>query len=148
MEGKISCNDLIVRICIDKKDKGQISGRAYCRFTAEPFVFTDAVNLILQLEHLFDEVNFPRAFKKTRKFPENKPVYSDESTVGGKLHVSTHDKADSRDMDRFNGNAGTFLLMVTSRQNATWQGYIDWLNGSAPQKFRTVLELLKMIIEW
>lgn len=42
-------------------------------------------------------------------------------------------------------NRGTFLIDIYSRQNATWQGTVTWINRDEKQHFRSALELIKMI---
>lgn len=39
----------------------------------------------------------------------------------------------------------TFILEVTSTENQSWQGRIDWIQGKEKQSFRSVLELLRLI---
>ncbi len=39
----------------------------------------------------------------------------------------------------------TFILEVTSTENQSWQGKIDWVEGKEKKSFRSVLELLRLI---
>lgn len=39
----------------------------------------------------------------------------------------------------------TFLVKIIDRQNATWQGSVTWIDEQREQKFRSALELLKLI---
>jgi len=41
----------------------------------------------------------------------------------------------------------TFEITVRFKQNATWQGQINWVEKSMTQNFRSVLEMLKLIDE-
>ncbi|KUG04072.1 hypothetical protein ASZ90_018518 [hydrocarbon metagenome] len=41
----------------------------------------------------------------------------------------------------------TFLVSVRSRQNATWQGMIQWLEGKKTKSFRSQLEMIQLIQE-
>ena len=41
--------------------------------------------------------------------------------------------------------AGTFIIKIYNRQNATWQGSVTWVEEHREQKFRSALELLKLI---
>ena len=45
------------------------------------------------------------------------------------------------------GDKATFIVKVQFRQNATWQGSIQWLDEKKTQKFRSVLEMIKLIDE-
>jgi hypothetical protein len=41
----------------------------------------------------------------------------------------------------------TFVIQVQFQQNATWQGTIDWLDAKKTQRFRSVLEMIKLMDE-
>jgi hypothetical protein len=41
----------------------------------------------------------------------------------------------------------TFILQVLFRQNATWQGTIQWIEGRQTRQYRSVNELLKLMDE-
>ena len=43
------------------------------------------------------------------------------------------------------GEQATFVVHVQFRQNATWQGTIQWLEEKKTQKFRSMLEMLKLM---
>ena len=43
------------------------------------------------------------------------------------------------------GKRATFILHVLTRQNATWQGTVDWLCGGEPDAFSSDLEFLKLV---
>lgn len=39
----------------------------------------------------------------------------------------------------------SFLIQVQFRQNATWQGSIQWLDQKKTQRFRSTLELIQLM---
>ncbi len=41
----------------------------------------------------------------------------------------------------------TFLVRVIFRQNASWQGTVQWLEGKKTQHFRSLLELTLLLQE-
>lgn len=41
----------------------------------------------------------------------------------------------------------TFLVRILFRQNATWQGTIQWLDGKTNRPFRSLLEMILLINE-
>ena len=42
-------------------------------------------------------------------------------------------------------NAGTFIINIVDRKNATWQGSVSWVEGKQEMRFRSALELLKLM---
>ena len=42
-------------------------------------------------------------------------------------------------------NSETFIVRIMNRQNSTWQGSVTWVDNQETQKFRSALELVKMI---
>ena len=41
----------------------------------------------------------------------------------------------------------TFSIQIQFQQHATWQGTITWAEGGKSQKFRSELEMLKLMME-
>ena len=50
-----------------------------------------------------------------------------------------------RDSKNLVGHKASFIVRVTSRQNATWQGSISWTERGVTKHFRSALELIKLI---
>ena len=40
---------------------------------------------------------------------------------------------------------GTFVVKILNKQHSTWQGSVHWVEENVTQKFRSALELLKLI---
>ena len=131
---------VIMRVCMDNLSKGQLSGRVYCPcISDEAFLFTDIGNMLLQMEEIFDSRGIPGAYNRTRNFgsPRQATLVSDvmeRDTISENL----------RRMQSQNGELSTFELLVTTRQNATWQGRINWGDGQA-EHFVSALQLIRMI---
>ena len=45
------------------------------------------------------------------------------------------------------GDKATFIVQVQFRQNATWQGTVQWVEKGVTQRFRSELELMKLMAE-
>lgn len=41
----------------------------------------------------------------------------------------------------------TFTIQIQFQQHSTWQGTIAWVEGGRSQKFRSELEMLKLMME-
>lgn len=39
----------------------------------------------------------------------------------------------------------TFMIHIMSRENASWQGQVTWLNQTETRNFRSMLELIKLM---
>ena len=52
---------------------------------------------------------------------------------------------DVQDSKNLVGHKASFIVRVTSRQNATWQGSISWTERGVTKHFRSALELIKLI---
>ena len=44
-------------------------------------------------------------------------------------------------------NKATFIIHVQFRRNATWQGTISWTEQKKTQRFRSTLEMIKLMDE-
>lgn len=43
------------------------------------------------------------------------------------------------------GEKATFVIQVLYRQNSTWQGSITWVEKQKTQRFRSTLEMIKLM---
>ena len=85
------------------------------------------MQFLLEMERLLDDMQFPEPFAKTRSFAPGAPLTG----------VSAQDTQ--------KGHVATFNLRVLFRQNASWQGSLQWLEGHQEASFRSVLELLLLL---
>ncbi|HNX99543.1 MAG TPA: hypothetical protein PKN39_02075 [Oscillospiraceae bacterium] len=112
-------------ICVDSYHGGAMSGRLYNPRLDGAEAFSSAMQLILRIDSLLDEMNLPQSFEAKREFsPVNRPPVA------------------RTDDDNQRGRAATFALRVLFRQNASWQGSVSWMEGNREESFRSVLELL------
>lgn len=51
------------------------------------------------------------------------------------------------DLTKKNDCRSTFTIQIQFQQNATWQGSIAWAEGGKFQRFRSELEMLKLMME-
>lgn len=112
-------------ICVDSYQNGAMSGRMYNQYVDGAETFTNLTQLLLRMDCLLDEMNFPQSFQAKRGF----------GPVG-------HPAASAAETDRRDGDEATFAVKVMFRQNASWQGSVTWLEGGREESFRSVLELI------
>ena len=55
------------------------------------------------------------------------------------------DASETMDTIMANKQKATFVINVLYRQNASWQGTINWLNEGKTQSFRSTLELIRLM---
>lgn len=128
-------------ICIDAFEEDDCSGRIYHKYRDTPITFCSGVQLILLLNKLFDEINYPEASTEYRSFRESKAdAYSrrkpEERPQPLKMPEWVIDHS---------GQLATFYLHVQYRQNSTWQGNAIWKEGKSRKAFRSALELLLLL---
>ena len=51
------------------------------------------------------------------------------------------------EIEKNRGDKGTFIVQVMYRQNATWQGQVIWAEENRSVRFRSALELMKLMDE-
>lgn len=102
-------------------------------FFGEEKPFYGMIQLILLLEALQDDLNYPeqgmrsRSFSKSDKLDPPPPGDDPANTEPGVPALAT------------------FKTSVYFRQNASWQGSIFWEEEQSTANFRSVLELIKLI---
>lgn len=81
-------------------------------------------------------------------FPQNCVQYRTWSQGGGHAGEDSTNVMSLEDAKKMLSATGpTFLLKVLFRQNATWQGTIQWLEGRQTRQYRSINELLWLIDE-
>lgn len=123
-----------VRVCIDEVENGILKGRVFCPGAEEPILFSDIGSMLIQMEEFFDQRGFPLPSQRTRSFfGQPSAKISDCGMLPPVIHLSVEC-----------GKVATFSLHVRTRQNATWQGKIDWFDGAPETPFRSVIELIRL----
>lgn len=135
MSEKLTHQNAALKVCVDAVDQG-VQGRIYGLRLSQPIVFRDMGAFLLQVERLMDSQNFPQAFQRIRSFTKKGPEYPPS--------ILPEEGMSQSQVDEAAGELSTFRLRVLSRQNATWQGYVDW-PGEDPIEFSSDLELLDLV---
>lgn len=128
----------MVMVCVDGVENGDIYGRYFHRYKKEETFFPDSATLVIEMERFYDAIGYPQAATKTRKFMERK---------GGRIPAKEHMAviSNGQDLIQLRGKLATFLVGVTSRQNASWQGQVTWADKNITKNFRSTLELIKLM---
>lgn len=128
MSAKVEVTVLSIENC-------EIAGYFYSPFFDRYSKFSSAMEFLVQMNSLFDDLQFPQSSVEYRTFKSkrgrNGSRERDESTMSETIQ---------------NENAqAKFVVHVQFRQNATWQGTIEWVDGNKTQCFRSALEMLKLM---
>ena len=136
-------------VCVDGCVNREPVGRIYSPMAGR-CGFGGVLPMIYKMESVFDNANCPqpthemRSFEKrpkrrarvaVRKEPEKKEM----TDVTENLQDKTIKMQDE------NGKQATFVISVKYRQNATWQGKIQWIEQKKEQTFRSTLEMIKLM---
>lgn len=124
-------------ICIDQFQDSGMKGRLYHRYSDSAILLTEVCGFILEMERVFDNINYPQAAVQSRRyvdFIQKKNEYKEL-----KLKQQTEEIMQQK------GKKCTFVIHVQYRQNATWQGRVSWIEKNMTKQFRSVLELIKLL---
>ena len=128
----------LVAICVDEVEHGEISGRLYHCYQQEPVLFFNVIELLREMEELFDTIGFPQASTKTRSFLEKEQQRATQVTRPERVVVQT-------DIIQNTGGKGTFVTNVRYRQNSTWQGNFFWMEQEKQVEFSNTLEFIRQL---
>ena len=115
-------------VCIDSYTNDVPAGRFYNASLPEGRSFHSLAQLLQEMEHILDTMDFPRAFTEVRTFtaPSELPRRSCPP-------------------QQQTGRLATFAIRILFRQNMSWQGTVTWLEGGQEQSFRSALELILLV---
>ena len=117
-----------LRVCVVKVtsyDNKVLRGSLYNPNLPAEIPFTGPVELFMRMDSVFDEIHAPRSAMKLRTFTDSRPPVP-EPTPDAPAEKTV----------------ATFHIRVHFRQNASWQGTIQWVEDKSEASFRSVLELM------
>lgn len=126
----------LLNICIDRNGTGDYGGRLYHKYQIEEVPFQTIHELLLILERFFDDLQFPQAASREHRFLRRRKTRARK----GMEQVQDNEK-----MIKQQGDIATFVVHVQYRQNATWQGEIMWAEKRKQCRFRSALEMIKLM---
>ena len=114
-------------VCVDSYENGVLRGRFYNPYLEEGRRFESLAQFLLEMERALDTMEFPKSFTAVRTFA---PLPGERS---------------SPEVEFCAGDMATFAVRIIFRQNASWQGAVQWLEGRQEQSFRSALELIFLL---
>ena len=128
----------MVMVCVDGVENGDIYGRYFHRYKKEETFFLNSAMLFSEVEQFYDIIGYPQAAMRTRNFIER-----EREKVPAKEHMTVI--YDSQTLIQLRGNLATFLVGVTSRQNASWQEDVVWMEQKIRKHFCSDMELVVFV---
>ena len=138
----------LICVCIDDNKDADYQGLIYHQYADEPIRFNGVANMILEMESLFDEWDFPQRGLAERKFDKKKENHKRPvpESDGDKLKIEIiSDTHGTRNVQNKKGKLGTFVIQVVFRQDASWQGHVIYQEDNEKLDFNSALELIKII---
>ena len=126
-----------VVLCVDHASRLQIRGRLYHAYSREGLKIANMEQLLFELEHFYDSIDFPHPSTNNRTFQGEIPHIGHRA---GKEKVMSDEELLGR-----HGDLGTFIIRVQHRQNSSWQGRITWMDQDKTVYFRSMWEMLKLV---
>ena len=126
----------LVNICVDEITQEEIRGHLYHCYQKEAVVFKNVVELLEEMEKLYDKIHFPESSTESRSFLKKKPL--ERRTI-------VHQVVEPDAVLKQRGKSGTFFVCVQYRQNTTWQGEIILPEVEEMYEFSSALDLVKII---
>jgi hypothetical protein len=138
----------LICVCIDDNENADYQGLIYHQYADEPISFKGVANMILEMENLFDEWDFPQRGLAERKFDKKKENHKRPvpETEDDKLKIEIiSDTHGVRNVQNKKGKLATFVIQVVFRQDASWQGHVIYQEDNEKLDFNSALELIKII---
>ncbi len=144
--GRIRVDMCSSLVCLDASSEYEMSGRVFHLYLEEKDTFPRTGNAMGQmkgrvyrsflelvdvLDEIYDRLDYPQNSVEYRKFTEGQEKDLLRENVEENSSLS--------------GLEATFLVRVLFRQNASWQGSVQWMEKNQTENFRSVMEFMKLI---
>lgn len=126
------------RVCVDSREN-DIRGLVYSPLEEHPISYNGLNELMLKMDKVFDSKGYPQAFQEKRSFLRQIPRQSSYHGVPKVL-------PEAQDIFKKEGKFFTVDVVVESRRNTSWQGYMQNTDGTKIGEFKGDIELLEMFL--
>jgi hypothetical protein len=127
-----------ILITVGSESDTALQGCIFSGYYGKYMEFHDANELLMEMQELCDSVQYPQSTFKCRTFG----VKHRKQVIRRAGDFVDEDINEEVEQDK-----ATFLVHIQFRQNATWQGSINWVEKDRTQNFRSALEMLRLIDE-
>lgn len=125
----------LVCLCVDEKMEQDLSGRIYHAYQENEIPFHTVLEVVEALEDVCELTRYPQSNVYIRQFVKAKEMVAEQAER----------KMPNEQLAAYRGKLATFLIAVGSRENASWQGEIFWVETDKIQTFHSEMELIASI---
>ncbi len=126
-----------VGVCIDEIKDG-FRGRVYNCYSKNPEPFHDLTELFYIIENVMDTLNFPAVKTKNRHFKKTDIDFNYTRLDVEKKVLEVEELIP--DLEKHG-----YIIMITSRDNATWQGSVYDKSHDIETPFNSEVELIRLL---
>ena len=134
-------------VCVNGNDNAEYQGEIWTQYQDEPIHFLSVTDMVSRMDALMDEWDFPQKSLEQRKFYKSES--DNEFNAGNNGDILTIDRIKEkngvRNVQNKKGQLGTFVVQVSFRQNATWQGNVVFSEKNEKLSFSSAMELIGII---
>lgn len=135
----------LINICIDSVENADYQGKIWHQYSDEPVCFESGVKLLVMMDELMDEWGFPQKGLEQRSLiGRGKKRHNRQKD--NEMSIDKVQKTNgTKNIQNKKGKLGTYIVQVSFRQNATWQGHVVCVNCNEKKDFTSAMELIKII---
>lgn len=127
------------RICVDGREN-DIRGKVFSPLEERTITFSGFNELMLAMDEIFDKNGYPQAFQEKRTFTDKKG----SAPYHGVPEVSP----EAALIYEKEGTLFTVDVIVESRRNTSWQGYVYLTDNTKLGDFQGEIELLQILLQY
>lgn len=130
----ITSEDTRLVVAVSSYENRELHGVVHLPVDGRYVPVRSTCELLAAMETLYDSHAFPMATTISRSFKRRKSVR--DRKLGNSMKEQFEQAGKAK-----------FIVHVQFRQNATWQGTIQWVEKGLTQRFRSTFEMLKLMDE-
>ena len=139
----------LICICVDDTENGDYQGQIWQQYSDEAIDFDGILQMLTLIDGLLDEWDFPQEALSSRAFyRKDKSEHKAYNKKAGpdELVIDRVQKENgTRNVQNKRGKKATFIVQVSFRQRATWQGHVIHAESDEKKDFLSEMELLRIM---
>ena len=136
----------LICICVDGNENVDYQGMIWHQYSDEPLNFTGVLQMLKVIDELMDEWDFPQKGLMERSLVNKKtPSYVPRDDQDELLIDKIQSECGTRNIQDKRGKKATFIVQISFRQKATWQGQVICAEADEKKDFQSAMELLRIM---